>query len=99
MLQMLLSNGADINAKTRNGSTALYIAINHSNTSMAQMLLQQGADPLNSTSTSGSSGLTCVHAAAKIGHQELVTKLIKAGADPHATDSVCRHLLNRLGDL
>ena len=44
-VKKLLANGADVNAKSKYGATALYFAADRGNVELAKMLLQAGADP------------------------------------------------------
>jgi len=43
MVKILLKNGALINAKNENGSTALHHAVYHDNAELAQLLIERGA--------------------------------------------------------
>ena len=45
MLPLLLDGGADINARGRNGQTALWHVVCRHDLPTAQMLLERGADP------------------------------------------------------
>jgi len=57
LLEFLLDNGADINAVTNDGMTALMCAIKSKNKHVAEYLLERGADA-NIKDTSGNTALT-----------------------------------------
>ncbi|KAG4261809.1 hypothetical protein FPRO03_11277 [Fusarium proliferatum] len=45
LMEMALSHGAEINARTYSGSTALSRAVHHKNWEIVQFLIEKGADP------------------------------------------------------
>ena len=81
-LSELLQHGADVNAKTKLGSNALYIAVSRGHCEFVEMLVTAGADvnaPFN--------GGLPLHAAAATGNKRMVSLLLRHGADPQKTDS------------
>ena len=79
---MLLSRGADVNARAVNGSTPLFYAAEADRAEALRLLLDHGADP----NIPGRSGLRPLAAAAYNGSEESVERLLKQGADPNALD-------------
>lgn len=80
-VKLLLENGADINAKSDNGSTALMFGV--TDPAKAKLLIAKGAD-VNSASKSGRTALLI--AAMSDGTADTIRLLISKGADVHATD-------------
>nr|XP_034330634.1 uncharacterized protein LOC105344498 isoform X7 [Crassostrea gigas] len=76
-VQLLLSNGADINLCNKNGATPLYIACQNGHNSTVQLLLSNGAD-LNLCDEDGTSPL---FVACQNGHNSTVKLLLSNGAD------------------
>ena len=70
-----LSHNIDVNAKTKNGETALLLAAKNGNADLVQMLLDKQADK----TIADKDGLTPVKAAKAIGKQQIVDML---GGDP-----------------
>jgi ankyrin repeat protein len=77
---VLLSGGADPNRSGRDGTNALEDASLRGFEAIAEMLLDHGAlvNEVNNTS-----GTTALYAAASFGKRDLVTLLLKRGADPN----------------
>jgi len=71
---------ADINAKAKNGSTALTIAAQRGHTEVVKKLPGASAD----VNASNNAGVTSLMFAADRGHRETVEALLAAGADPNA---------------
>ncbi|MEE6478869.1 hypothetical protein FKM82_012033 [Ascaphus truei] len=65
--RLLLESGADSNAQTHGGSTALHRAAFCGHCQVGQLLLEYGADP----ALTDSDGKTALHKAAEGGHREL----------------------------
>ncbi len=79
-VQSLLEAGADVNAKNKDGSTALMKAVRHTDTIRA--LLAGGSD----VDAKSNYGDTALLEAANIGHTDTVRALLQAGADVNAKD-------------
>ena len=62
ILQLLLDRGADINSRTRNGTTPLHTAVLYNRYEVAEKLLGKGAD-VNAQSASGATPLALASAA------------------------------------
>jgi len=82
----LYEAGADVNARFRDGMTALMIMSSSASAESVDMLLRLGADP----NLRGDDGGTALMIAAKRGRVEAVRLLIAAGADVHAEDDAGR---------
>ncbi|RCI15173.1 hypothetical protein L249_6880 [Ophiocordyceps polyrhachis-furcata BCC 54312] len=79
VVELLLENGADINARNSEGETALSLAAYHGHTSIAKLLLKKGA----AASTKQNNGNTALMEAVKRGHLDLVRLLLATeGVDP-----------------
>lgn len=70
-IELLLLNGAPVNAKQQQGYTALHSAAHHGDMRLAKLLLQYGADPLQKLDD----GQTPIDMAQKAGHLELAAML------------------------
>jgi len=79
ILAMLLDAGADPNAVSREGFSALYSSVVNGNASAAQLLLDRGADPNGGQHPH--KGVTPLHRAAQKGDEQMVSVLLNAGAD------------------
>jgi ankyrin repeat protein len=76
----LLEQGADVNAKGKDGSTALRLAAFQGHTDTVQALLGKGAD----VSAKDKDGYTALILAALQGHTDTVQALLEQGADVNA---------------
>ncbi len=81
-VRRLLAAGADPNAVGDKGHTPLQVAVVYGRTEVIDLLLADGADP-NRTDPDGSGALwTAVLSAPKAVRVEIISRLIRAGADP-----------------
>ncbi|KAI5856990.1 ankyrin repeat-containing domain protein [Tricharina praecox] len=86
VVRKLLEHGADINIKDRVGMSPLSRACAqcavHINVDMVQLLIENGAD----VRSKDEDGMTPLHHACREGHEEVVRRLLKAGASAKAMD-------------
>ena len=80
-LQILLEEGADVNAKDIGGWTALILAAEKGDGEAVQLLLRHGAD----VKISGSREWPALHWASKSGNEAVVQLLVDKGADINAS--------------
>ena len=80
-LRAALSAGADANAVSPDGAAALLVASLNSDPELAAALLAAGADV---NAANESNGATPLHAAAFLGHADVVRVLLEGGADATA---------------
>lgn len=78
----LLDQGANPNAKDKNGDIILMIAARNGYTGIIKLLLDAGADP----NAKDENGWTALMEAAYYGHTDMVKLLLDAGADVNAKD-------------
>jgi hypothetical protein len=76
VVQLLVDEGADINAKSNNGLTALMIASGIGHREIVQLLIAEGAD----VNAKKDNGETALMLASQKGHREIVQLLIAEGA-------------------
>lgn len=79
----LLKQGADVNAKTDSGATALMWACFFGKVEVAEVLLSNGAD----VNARDDKGWTALMAAAEQGYPEVLELLIAKGADVNARNA------------
>ncbi|KAK9980960.1 hypothetical protein ABG768_000538 [Culter alburnus] len=82
-VQLLLSNGANVNSVNRFGRTPIQVMM-MGNTPLAHLLLKYGAD---ANLPDPGTGSTPLHDAARTGFLDTVQLLIRFNADPNATDN------------
>ncbi len=75
-IELLLLNGAAVNARQQMGYTALHSAAHHGDMRLTKLLLQYGADPLQKLDD----GQTPIDMAQKAGHLELAA-MLRANAE------------------
>jgi len=80
VVQLLIDNGADVNARTTGGGTPLHYATSH--LEVVRRLLDNGAD----VNVKGHKGATALHFAAAKGNVAVARLLIERGADVNARD-------------
>jgi ankyrin repeat protein len=73
MINLLVSNGADVNSRGRRGKTPLYVAVDKGQAELVTALLAAGADPLL---LKDKSNKPLIHIAAKEGHLDIVRALL-----------------------
>jgi ankyrin repeat protein len=79
-VKMMLEDGQDINARDKDGVTALAWASIRGRVDVARYLIEQKADPV----LSDHKGLTPLHKACLFGNKDIIQLLIDAGADVNA---------------
>ena len=87
VVQALLDEGADVEAKAKGGGTALWIAAYKGHLPVVQALLEKGAD-VDAKVYNGKAGIsiTVLMAAVTRGHLPVVQYLLQKGADTEAND-------------
>ena len=75
MVELLLSKGADVAAKTHSGRTALHCAAQGGHLDVVELLLSKGAD----SAVKDQGGLTALRRAAGGGHKDVVELLLSEG--------------------
>jgi cytochrome c len=80
MAELLIKNGANVNAENASLGTPLQTAAHRGNEAVAAVLIANGAD----VNARDARGLTPLHAAAEGGYVAIVEMLIESGADVNA---------------
>ena len=83
MTELLLQLGANVNATSNHGWTALQIAAQGGATDTLIRLLVYGADVTTKNNDDNYAGWTALHFAAKLGTTRQVESLLTFGADPN----------------
>ncbi|XP_014671481.1 PREDICTED: ankyrin-1-like [Priapulus caudatus] len=87
VVQMLLSHGADANAANSYGVTSLHVAVVSGRLDIMCMLLEAGADPnVAATEKVDGKSFTALHYSCDRLHIEMITHLLKHGANPNLVD-------------
>jgi ankyrin repeat protein len=94
LIELLVINGADINARDDEGETPLYKAVFKKHPESLKMLLEKNADP----NLANNGGFTPLHLAASTGCSELAELLLDGGAKVNAKDGKGRTPLDVLQD-
>uniref|UniRef100_A0A8C5FYP1 CARD- and ANK-containing Inflammasome Adaptor Protein n=1 Tax=Gouania willdenowi TaxID=441366 RepID=A0A8C5FYP1_GOUWI len=81
LMELLLQNGAPVDAMNNQMNTALFYAVQESNSKAVEVLLNAGAKTVK--------GFTPLHVAAHYDRAEIVALLVKGGAQVTVTLSVC----------
>ena len=76
-VNLLLSRGADVNAKADNGTTALFAAASRGHGEIVSLLLSNGAD----VDAERTDGETALLQGSRNGHGEVASLLLSSGAD------------------
>jgi S1-C subfamily serine protease len=79
-VQLLLERGDDVNAKRKDGLTALMAAAGKGHVEITKLLLEKGAD----VNAKNKDGLTALMGAAGLGHIEVTKLLLEKGVDVNA---------------
>ena len=84
--ERLLAKGADVNARSVHGETALHRAVLACERKIVRLLLDHGAEG----NAPNSKGETPLHYASAAGDVGIASMLLDAGADPNARDGMGR---------
>jgi ankyrin repeat protein len=82
IVELLLANGADVNAKNKDGETPLYLAARDGRMDAVELLLTKGAD----VNAKNKDGETPLYLVAGDGRKDVVELLLAKGADVNAKD-------------
>ena len=94
VLEYLVSLGADVNARTRDGETPLFQAVDYWNDPAVKYLISQGAD----VNAKDDFGRTMLHKLFRgfrnFDHTERIRNLLSLGVDVHAKDNAGKTVLD-----
>ena len=79
--ELLIDNGADVDAKDLEGETALHRATRDGLDDLIRLLLDNGAEPDIRIGHQSLEGLAPLHLATISGHMNTIVMLVEAGAD------------------
>ncbi|XP_065067505.1 E3 ubiquitin-protein ligase MIB2-like isoform X2 [Rhopilema esculentum] len=82
-VELLLSNGADVNKEDKDGDTALHRASLKKRVDIVKILVKKGV----AMNKSNGKGMTAFHCAAYLGHVEVMKILVDAKADVNTQDT------------
>ena len=83
LMRVMVKNGADVNIKGQYSETALHDAANHGYSSLTEYLMKNRAADLEAQNEAGE---TALFIAAARGHDHIVHLLLRAGANPDASN-------------
>jgi ankyrin repeat protein len=86
-VEVLIGQGADVDARDRWDETALYIAVSRGHKNIVELLIDSGAD-LDIKREANPKGDTPLHSAAETGHNEIIELLITRGAEINTTNKL-----------
>lgn len=89
-IESLISNGADVNSKNKDGLTPLHVAAVRGQLAVVDFLINNSAD----VNTKTKDGQTLLHHVAREGHFRVVELLIDSGSDLNTKDNAGRTPLN-----
>jgi len=81
-VRLLVSAGVDVNAKDKDGNTALHVAAGNGHAEIVELLIAKGAD----VNAQGYFGRTPLHRASAADHKKIAELLIASGAEVNAKD-------------
>ena len=84
MAAFFLSKGANVNAKSRGGTTPLLVAAGHGHETVAKLLIKHGAD-VNARGTLYE--LAPLHVTCRNGHTRISKLLLDSGAEVNVRDA------------
>lgn len=87
--EILVKNGAHVDAQTKGGYTPLHTASHYGQVNLVKFLLANGADVKSTTSI----GYTPLHQAAQQGHTHIVNLLLENSAQPNAVTNVRKEII------
>jgi len=99
IVEKILAAGADVNAKDKDGKTAIYLATEWGKASMVEKIVRFKPGPRTDTNIPDKDGNCPLHAAVAINHEPLTNLLLsEAGASVHSKNNMGRTPLHVLGE-